>query len=213
MAFHLWLTFAAAYLLTSISPGPNVLLTIRNSLKYGPSAALTTILGNLTGQLIVVLLVAMGVGATLAALPQFFLLLKVAGAAYLIVMGLRQIHASRKPAPSSAPATAPTPRSNGGVFREALLVSLSNPKTLIFLSAFMPQFIDQRAALAPQFALMYLTIAFTVLCVHCFYSLSVKQLKHRIKDARFVKAAKCLGGSIFVLRKVSNYLRPFLQIV
>lgn len=201
MAFHIWLTFAATYLIMTLSPGPNVLLVIRNSLKYGSPSAFVTIFGNLTSQLMIVLLVAWGVGATIAALPQFFLLMKLAGAAYLIFLGLKQIHGTRQSKSSvnnEAPPDA-APMSKIRVFREAFLISSSNPKTLIFLSAFMPQFIDQKNPLAGQFAMMYLTIAVTVICVHIFYSVSVNQLKHKIKHTRFMNSVKYLGGSIFVL--------------
>jgi threonine/homoserine/homoserine lactone efflux protein len=201
MALHLWLGFALAYLITTLSPGPNVLLVIRNSLRYGAPSAGVTILGNLLSQLMVVLLVACGVGAVIAALPQFFLLMKVAGAGYLIWLGIKQI---RSGGSVSASAEADEQRaipaaSKAKLFREAFLVSSSNPKTLIFLSAFMPQFIDQSRPLPLQFAIMYLTIAACVLCVHCVYSVSVSQLKHKLRSSRLVRTFKYLGGSLFVL--------------
>ncbi|MDC8757161.1 LysE family translocator [Janthinobacterium fluminis] len=201
MAFHVWLTFAATYFILTISPGPNVVLVIRNSLKYGSASALVTILGNLAAQLLIVMLVAGGVGATIAALPEFFLVMKVLGAAYLIFLGVGQIRNARQDAPAidAGVDAAPAPMAKGALFRSAFLVSISNPKTLIFLSAFMPQFIDQTRPLGWQFALMYLTSAASVTAVHIFYSFSVSQLKHKVKNSRFVKSVKYLGGSIFVL--------------
>ena len=204
MALHVWLTFAATYFILTISPGPNVVLVIRNSLKYGSASALVTICGNLTAQLIVVMLVAGGIGATIAALPEFFLAMKVLGAAYLIFLGVGQIRAARQSGagPDQADAgaaVAPATASAPALFRSAFLVSISNPKTLIFLSAFMPQFIDQARPLAGQFGLMYLTIAASVSLVHVFYSFSVNQLKHKVKNSRWIKSVKYLGGSIFVL--------------
>lgn len=201
MDLHVWLTFAATYFILTISPGPNVVLVIRNSLKYGSASALVTILGNLTAQLIVVMLVAGGVGATIAALPEFFLAMKVLGAAYLIYLGVGQIRAARQaiPEPDATAPAAPAAASPLALFRSAFLVSISNPKTLIFLSAFMPQFIDQTRPLAGQFGLMYLTIAASVSLVHVFYSFSVNQLKHKVKNSRWIKSVKYLGGSIFVL--------------
>ncbi|MEC5163312.1 homoserine/homoserine lactone efflux protein [Janthinobacterium sp. CG_23.3] len=199
MAFHVWLTFAATYFLLTITPGPNVVLVIRNSLKFGSASALLTILGNLTAQLIVVMLVAGGVGATIAALPEFFLVMKVLGAAYLILLGIGQIRTARQPGSPTGDEAPGAPMSKSGVFRSAFLVSISNPKTLIFLSAFMPQFIDQSRALGWQFAVMYLTIAASVGSVHIFYSFSVNRLKHKVKNSRFIKSVKFLGGSLFVL--------------
>ena len=201
MIFNVWLTFAAAYLVTTLSPGPNVLLVIRNSLKYGAPSALVTIFGNLASQLMIVVLVGCGIGATIAALPQFFLRMKIVGAGYLIFLGLKQINVARKSTPLNHDNTVPVyaTMSKARVFREAFLISSSNPKTLIFLSAFMPQFVDQSHTLAGQFALMYLTIAVIVVCVHVIYSVSANTLKRRAKHSRFMKAINYLGGSIFVM--------------
>lgn len=204
MNFHLWLTFAVAYLVTTLSPGPNVLLVVRNSLKYGASSALVTIMGNLTSQLVIVLLVACGVGAAIAALPQFFVVMKIIGALYLFLLGIKQIRSARSASVLSHEASSEADSNQDSmsrlkVFREAFLVSSSNPKTLIFLSAFMPQFVSQNASLFGQFSVMYLTIAMIVVCVHFFYSVSVHQFKNKIKNSRVVTSIKYVGGSIFLL--------------
>ena len=83
--------------------------------------------------------------------------------------------------------------------RSSFLVSSGNPKTLIFLSAFMPQFINQHASLALQFGTMFATIAACVICVHFTYAISTRRLKHRFKHHRFANAVRYLGGSVFVL--------------
>jgi threonine/homoserine/homoserine lactone efflux protein len=72
MSLHTWFLFATAYLVTTISPGPNVLLVIRNTVRYGSRGTASTIAGNLLAQLMVVILVALGVGAVLAAMPPLF---------------------------------------------------------------------------------------------------------------------------------------------
>jgi len=201
MTIHLWFGFALAYFVTTLSPGPNVLLVIRNSLRYGVQAAGMTILGNLLSQLMVVLLVAGGVGAVIAGLPQFFLFMKIAGAGYLILLGIKQIRSSHAmlPQPYNQPCQVQPLISKTDTLREAFLISSSNPKTLIFLSAFMPQFIDQTRPLATQFVLMYLTIAVIVVCVHFTYSVSVNRLKQRMKNSRLLRTIKYLGGSLFIL--------------
>jgi threonine/homoserine/homoserine lactone efflux protein len=196
----MWLTFASAYLIVTLSPGPNVLLVIRNSLKYGSSSALVTISGNLASQLVVVLLVAWGVGAALTVLPEFFWVMKIIGALYLMWLGIQQIRATYKSTSTISKAQSDnSTMSSLGIFRQAFLVSGSNPKTLIFLSAFMPQFIDSTNPLAGQFVIMYLTIATIVACVHIFYSILANQLKQKIKHSRFVSTLKYFGGTIFVL--------------
>lgn len=199
MDLHVWAAFAAAYFVTTLSPGPNVLLTVRNSLKFGPASALATIAGNLLSQLLVVVLVACGAGAVLATMPQFFTAMKLIGAAYLIWLGIRQIRSARLPRAAAALRPAPEVMSAPRVLREAFLVSFSNPKALIFLSAFMPQFLDQHAPLAPQFALMYGTIAVTVLAVHVVYATLAVRLQGRFARPRAAKALGYGGGGLFVL--------------
>lgn len=195
---ELWLAFAGAYFLTTLSPGPNVLLVIRNSLRHGASAAPATILGNLASQAIMVILVASGVGALLATLPVFFLVLKVAGALYLFHLGIGQWrNGQRQPVVDAMDTDARQPSS--GLWKEAFLVSGSNPKTLIFFTAFMPQFIDRQHALPLQFAIMYATVAGIVLCVHLIYAVSAQRIgRYRLRPA-IRQGLSRLCGSLFIL--------------
>ncbi|WP_277425953.1 LysE family translocator [Burkholderia gladioli] len=106
MSVHTWLLFAFAYLLTTLTPGPNVLLVVRNTVRHGARGTVVSILGNLLVQLVVVTLVALGVGALLSAMPPLFVALKLAGAAYLILIGIRQWREGGRPA-AGANAVAP----------------------------------------------------------------------------------------------------------
>ncbi|KAF1064419.1 LysE family translocator [Burkholderia gladioli] len=204
MSVHTWLLFAFAYLLTTLTPGPNVLLVVRNTVRHGARGTVVSILGNLLVQLVVVTLVALGVGALLAAMPPLFVALKLAGAAYLILIGIRQWREGGRPA-AGANAAAPgeavpavVPVSRLRLFRESILVAGSNPKTMIFLSAFMPQFIDHQRSLPLQFAQMYLTIALLVLVVHTIYSTGVRHLHGRLRAGRAVAAMRRMTGLVFV---------------
>lgn len=197
MSFHTWLLFATAYLVTTISPGPNVLLVIRNTVRYGSAGTSATIAGNLLAQFVVVILVALGVGAVLAALPALFIGMKVIGASYLMYLGAKQLKGAK---PHSGQHTTTLPMHTlhrTKVFREALVVSGSNPKTLIFLSAFLPQFIAHDRALPMQFIVMYLTAAGIVVIVHTTYSLSVRRIHNGLGTARWVEAVKRCSGLIF----------------
>ncbi|WP_296650005.1 LysE family translocator [Paraburkholderia sp.] len=202
MPFHTWILFAIAYLVTTLSPGPNVLLVIRNTLRYGSVGTVTTIAGNLLAQLVVVILVAIGVGAVLAAMPPIFVGMKVIGSLYLAYLGLKQLKQAARQPTSIATATFEQRTGKGRIFREALLVSGSNPKTLIFLSAFMPQFLTANRPLSLQFFTMYLTISAIVMVVHSTYSTGVKRLHGRLGATRWVSAIKRLSGFIFVALSV-----------
>ncbi|RQZ11520.1 LysE family translocator [Burkholderia sp. Bp9031] len=197
MAIQTWMLFAAAYLATTLSPGPNVLLVIRNTVRYGTHGTAATIAGNLVAQAVVVMLVALGVGAVLAAMPPLFIAMKIVGAAYLIFLGIRQLRGDRKAATSTGAAQIAVP-DRRKLFREALFVSGSNPKTMIFLSAFMPQFIAHDRPLAMQFVVMYATIACTVIVVHSVYSFGVRRLHRGFGVSPWVRAAKRASGLLFV---------------
>jgi threonine/homoserine/homoserine lactone efflux protein len=197
MSLHTWFRFATAYLVTTISPGPNILLVIRNTVMYGSRGTAATIAGNLLAQLVVVVLVALGVGAVLAAMPPLFVGMKVVGAAYLMYLGMKQL---RSQAPKTTPvsdAQLAQVMKKGRIFREAILVSGSNPKTLIFLSAFMPQFITHDRPLPQQFIVMYLTVAAIVALVHTIYSVSVRGIHSGLGNSRWIGLVKRGSGVVF----------------
>lgn len=199
MPLHTWTLFAAAYLATTISPGPNVLLVIRNTVRYGRKGTAPTIAGNLIAQLAVVMLAALSVGAVLTALPAVFIGMKVAGAAYLIYLGIKQIGRKKARTERLDPAAPDGTFDRWQVFREALLISGSNPKTLIFLSAFMPQFVAHDRPLVVQFIVMYATIACIVAVVHTVYSAGIRGMHNRLRASRWMEAVKRSGGVIFVV--------------
>ncbi|WP_338620772.1 LysE family translocator [Paludibacterium sp. THUN1379] len=198
MSWHLWCWFALAYLATTLSPGPNVLLVIRNTLRYGPRATFVTVSGNLLAQLLVVLLVALGVGAVLKTLPPLFLIMKLVGAGYLLWLGVRQLWPSL-PGRSTAVVRGDVPSfDRGRVWREAMFVSGSNPKTMIFFSAFLPQFLVNDRPLWSQFAVMYLTIAAIVCLVHAIYAFSAGQIQSMLRNGRLFAGLRRLGGLLFI---------------
>lgn len=198
MAMHLWFTFFLAYLATTLTPGPNVLLVVRNALRHGPSAMGATLVGNLAAQMLVITGVALGVGALLIAVPSAFLVLKVVGAGYLIYLGLRQL-SSRGAATDTPVVTASSlPGSKWRIGIEAFLVSASNPKTLIFLCAFLPQFLQSGRSVVGQFLVMYLTIAAIVIVVHSVYCYTALHFSKRLKAARWVVVIKQLSGAMFI---------------
>jgi threonine/homoserine/homoserine lactone efflux protein len=197
MSLHTWFLFATAYLVTTISPGPNVLLVIRNTVRYGSRGTASTIAGNLLAQLMVVILVALGVGAVLAAMPPLFVGMKVIGAVYLMYLGLKQLRSQAPKATPAANAQISHALNQGKIFREAILVSGSNPKTLIFLSAFMPQFITHDRPLPEQFILMYITVAVIVALVHTIYSVSVRGIHSSLGTSRWRGVVKRGSGVVF----------------
>lgn len=194
-----WLLFFIAYLTITLSPGPNVLLVITNALKYGYKAAMMTILSNLICQLMIVVLVGLGAGTMLEKSPLLFLFLKIIGGAYLIYLGitglLKQSEASDK---MDVENKSKKHMASSKIFKEAFLVSASNPKTVIFLSAFLPQFISTDAPVSWQFTMMFLTISFIVISVHLSYSYLAKHVNKKWSGLKVKPIFSKITNSAFI---------------
>jgi homoserine/homoserine lactone efflux protein len=204
MTFETWPLYVAAVLVAAISPGPNVLIVMLHSLKYGWHYAIWTIVGNLICLLLVACLAALGIGTILQAQPILYTVLKTIGAMYLIWMGIKIVRGSFTSANVSNPLgdfetelDVPKPST---LMRQAFLVSAANPKSVLFLSAVFPQFLDQTSALAPQFAAMFATLLLIVLVVHGAYGIAASELRHRIVRPRTQRIlARVTGGSFMTL--------------
>jgi threonine/homoserine/homoserine lactone efflux protein len=135
----------AAFLLTIyiliVIPGPSVLFTISRGVALGRRAALATVLGNTSGLVAQLLLVAVGLGAILARSEAVYTVVKLVGAAYLVLLGIRSIR-ERKHLAGVLTSGAVAPRSLGRTIREGFVVGVTNPKGVLIFTAVLPQFID-----------------------------------------------------------------------
>lgn len=127
--------FAAAFVLLLFLPGPGNLALIRSASKGGFAGGLASVLGLLLGDQILLWLTVAGVAALLKTYPPLFMALQWVGAAYLVWLGGKMLLAK----PGEGPGLQITP---GHYFRETLLITLLNPKAIMFYLAFFPQFID-----------------------------------------------------------------------
>lgn len=199
MNIETWMLFSFAYLITTLSPGSNVLLVLKNSVQYGWKSAVLAIFGNLSCQFIIVSLVALGVGELLSRLPFWFVLLKVLGGCYLIFLGVKNLMELRKTKQMKSHRDKKTvSKMSRHFYIEAFLVSASNPKTLIFLSAFLPQFLDVEHSYYEQFLVMYLSICIIVTSVHLSYSLLVTKLGKVTIATNFVRKLSKITGGLFI---------------
>lgn len=197
MSIETWFMFFVAYLLVTLSPGPNVLLVIKNSVQHGWLSTLFTIFANLCCQLIIVCLVAIGVGELLVQLPSYFIVMKSLGGAYLIYLGIKSIKQTGRIS-LGVDTKKSAHRSHRAIFKEALFVSASNPKTLIFLSAFLPQFLDTSHSHNQQFVVMYLTICVIVSAVHLSYALLISHIGRKFNTSNFQTRLSKITGALFV---------------
>ncbi len=140
------LTFALAAFLLIAVPGPSVLFVIGRTLALGRKGGLLSVLGNALGELVQVTTVALGVGVVLAQSLLLFSVVKFAGAAYLVYLGIQAIR-HRGAGPAAADPTRPS--STFRVLREGFIVGATNPKSIVFFVAVLPQFVDYSAGAIP----------------------------------------------------------------
>ena len=155
---NLLFAFALATALLMLVPGPNVALIIANSLAHGVRYGLLTVAGTSCGVIPQLLLVCLGLSGVLEFVGHWFEWLRWAGVAYLLVLGVQHWRAQEP----DLTKIAPQPRSGRAIFVRAVLIALTNPKTLLFLGAFLPQFVTPQAAAGPQvvvLAVIYFAIA------------------------------------------------------
>lgn len=140
---HLAAFMLTVYVLILI-PGPSVVFTISRGVALGRRAALTTVLGNTSGLVLQLVLVVIGLGSVLASSETVFTILKLIGAAYLVLLGLRSIRDRKALADVLSP-SAIGPRATWRTFREGFVVGATNPKGLLIFVAVLPEFIDRSA--------------------------------------------------------------------
>ena len=188
--------FAIASFLFIQVPGPSLLFTIGRALTVGRRDSLLSVVGNALGLVAQVVLVAVGLGAVVAASATAFTLLKLAGAAYVVYLGVRAIlHRADARAALEAVGIGATPESTSGLasVRTGLVVGATNPKTIVFFVAFLPQFIDAGAPAAPQLVLLGLLFGAMAVCSDGCWAL----LAARARDwfARKPKRLDSLGAA------------------
>jgi threonine/homoserine/homoserine lactone efflux protein len=135
------LAFAVVALIIIVIPGPSVLFVVGRALAHGRRVALASVLGNEAGSLVLVGLVAAGVGPLVERSVVVFTVMKLAGAAYLVFLGARAF--LRRRAHVQAEEGAAAPRGAARAVLQGFVVGVSNPKTAIFFAAILPQFVDR----------------------------------------------------------------------
>jgi threonine/homoserine/homoserine lactone efflux protein len=136
-------TFGIAAAILIAIPGPSVVFVIGRALSYGRPVALASVAGNTMGLLVIVALVSVGLGVVVAESIVVFTVVKYAGAAYLIYLGIRAVQHRRGFQESADPLG--TGLTRGQAIRQGFVVGISNPKAFMILGALLPQFVDRGA--------------------------------------------------------------------
>ena len=154
-------TFGVASILLALIPGPTVLFVVGRSLSLGRRAGLLSVLGNSLGLLPLVLAVALGIGTLVAESVVVFTIVKLVGAAYLVHLGVQAIRHRGE----SVTDEVVTPRSTARIVRDGFMVGVTNPKSMVFLAAVLPQFVDHDGGSIPVqmflLGLIFVFVAFS----------------------------------------------------
>ena len=140
---HFWL-FVVSGLLLNLTPGQDTLYIVTRSVAQGRAAGLWSVLGISSGSIVHTLAAAFGLSAILATSARAFVAVKLAGAAYLVYLGMRMLFERRHA--ENGPAAVPPAERAWDVYRAGLLTNLLNPKVALFFLAFLPQFVAPDAA-------------------------------------------------------------------
>ncbi|HYD61112.1 MAG TPA: LysE family translocator [Noviherbaspirillum sp.] len=199
MSMHTWWLFVVMTFVVSATPGPNMLLVMSHSARFGFRAALSTMAGCMTALLAMMSLSAAGLGALLQAFPSVFDALRWIGAAYLAYLGIKSwrspVHEELKPVPAEE---AGLQQNGSRLYRQGLLVAASNPKAILFAAAFFPQFIRPELPQLPQFGILLATFAVIEVAWYVVYALSGQRLAVYLRRAAVLKAFNRITGGAFV---------------
>ena len=198
MAIESWLIYLALVLVATSTPGPAVLFIMTSSSLHGWRKALFAALGNIAGLFFLGIIAVTGLGTILKTSEIIFDAVKLAGAAYLIYLGLKLIGQKSSDFTTIQNQLISINVSSQKIFFQALGVALSNPKAIVFLTALFPQFLNINEPLIPQFAILIstlMTLSFTFLM---FYALMAHKVKTWLAKSSRVKFVSRTSGAIFM---------------
>ena len=186
--------FLVASVILTLTPGPAVLYIVTRSLAQGRRAGLASVAGVALGNLGNAMGASLGLAALFSISALAFWLVKYAGAAYLVYLGVK---AWRRPVklPQGPP---PAERRPARIFRDGLLVALLNPKTALFFSAFLPQFIDPRLPAGPQLAAMCVASVLIAGASDCAWAVAAGMGRAWFMKPSRVKLLGRLSGTVLI---------------
>lgn len=195
MSLEVLIAFVVASAIIVVVPGPNVMLIVNDSINVGFRKSLLTILGIAAGNLLLIGLSMIGLGALLTWFSGLFTIIKWAGVCYLLYLGISQIRYSFKPVPAADMPQA----GNGRLFLKGFLVAATNPKGFLFAGALFPQFLDAQAPLVPQMIILCLVLMLVSGLIMTAYAYAGKLAASLFESERFKRLSQRVSGAILVL--------------
>jgi homoserine/homoserine lactone efflux protein len=209
MALDTFLLFLAAWTLMALSPGPAEFFSMSQAARHGMRGAMAGTGGILLGHLVCFTFVAFGLAALLAKMSGAMTAIRIVGAMYLMYLGARMIFAKAQTIPdvnAAAPQSPAQSSTKRNLVLQGMLVQITNPKNLMFVLAFLPQFISAERPLLPQLAIM-LTV--TVIVDGAFllaYALIAARGARALKGSRIVTWLERTFGAALIFFGVNLLL-------
>jgi threonine/homoserine/homoserine lactone efflux protein len=194
MELHVYLAFVVATAIMIALPGPSVLLTIGHSISFGWKHALSTVAGETMGIAVQIVVAAIGLASLLNVVAGAFEGLRWAGAAYLVYLGIRQWRSAKEPLRFDTSSV-----SNANLFVQGLVITIFNPKSLIFIAAFLPQFIDAARPLGLQFTFIVPTFLMITFTVTSAWALVTGKISGVLQSRRALQSALRAGGGFMII--------------
>jgi len=197
MSIETWLAYVIACIVIIIVPGPSVTVIIANSVRHGTRAGLANVAGTQTGMALALVVLIAGLASVMTFIGQWFDLLRLVGAAYLIWLGMKLWRSDGKIMAGKAKPV------KGGFFLQGFLVAVTNPKILLFFGAFIPQFIDPSSGAFYQLFLLGLTFMVVATVLDSCYALLAGRAgrwlnQPRVRLVERASGVALIGGGIWL---------------
>lgn len=190
-----WWLFAGTETVLCLTPGPAVLFILSSALKSGTRKSVFSNLGILAANTVYFILSAAGVGTVLLTSYNLFSAIKWIGAAYLIFIGLRALFGKTEVLSAAAPVKETR---RWRMFADGFILQASNPKAIIFFTALLPQFVDPRAPVAPQMAILAITSVVIEFCVLLSYAAAAGRASEIARQPRYAAWTNRIAGGLLI---------------
>ena len=194
MELHVYFAFVVATIIMISLPGPSVLLTVAHSISFGWKSGVVTVAGATAGIAVQLMVAAIGLASLLNGVAEAFELLRWGGAAYLVYLGIKQWRSA-----GEMPDLEGINVSRTNLFLQGLVVTTFNPKSLVFIAAFLPQFIDASRPMGVQMAFIVPTFLVITFSVTSIWAVAAGNVRGFFQNQRAIKAMGKSAGGMMIM--------------
>jgi len=199
VSLAVWFSLLTASVVISFTPGAGAINTMSNALNQGWRRSIWGIIGQQLALIVHIVIVAAGVGLLVSRSELLFTLIRYAGAAYLVYLGIRLILAKPVPPEADQPIAPDTREGHWSMIRRGFWVNLLNPKAIVFFLAFIPQFVRLDEPQLPQYLILIATVVVVdVLVMWGFFAAAARPFRRLTRSARGQRTLNAVFGVLFI---------------